>query len=116
MDLCKDKFDFFIQTLSAAIDGYLPIKVSRMHTTDKPWLTTKIKAFIAKRQKALAQSGKDSPSFHMWRNKVQASIKSCKGLHYLGSHLPFLRISTLSILQHPENQLNRLLLLFSILY
>ena len=53
-----------------------------MHSTDKPWLTPKIKAFIAKRQKALAQFGKDSPSFHMWRNKVQASIKSCKRKFY----------------------------------
>ena len=26
LDSCKDKFDFFIQTLSAAIDRYLPIK------------------------------------------------------------------------------------------
>lgn len=51
LDSCKDKFDFFIQTLSAAIDRYLQIKVSRMHSTDKPWLTPKIKAFIAKRQK-----------------------------------------------------------------
>ena len=74
LDSCKDKFDFFIQTLSAAIDRYLPIKVSRMHSTDKPWLTPKIKAFIAKRQKALAQFGKDSPSFYMWRNKVQAGV------------------------------------------
>ena len=53
-----------------------------MHSTDKPWLTPKIKAFFAKRQKALAQFGKDSPSFHMWRNKVQASIKSCKRQFY----------------------------------
>ena len=78
LDSCKNKFDFFIQTLSAAIDRYLPIKVSRMRSTDKPWLTPKIKVLIAKRQKALAQFGKDSPSFHMWRNKVQASIKTCK--------------------------------------
>ena len=27
LDSCKDKFDFFIQTLSTAIDRYLPIKV-----------------------------------------------------------------------------------------
>ena len=47
-----------------------------------------------------------------WFAKYQ---KSWKGLHYLGSGLPFLRISTLC-LQHPENQLNRLLLIFSILY
>ena len=53
-----------------------------MHSTEKPWLTPKIKAFIAKRQKALAQFGKDSPSFHMWRNKVQASIKTCKRQFY----------------------------------
>ena len=48
-----------------------------------------------------------------WLAKYQ---KSWKGLHYLGSRLPFLRISTLSSSQLPENQLNRLLLIFSILY
>ena len=78
----KTSFEFFIQTLSAAIDRYLPIKVLRMHSTDKPWLTPKIKAFIAKRQKALAQFGKYSPSFHMWHNKVQASIRTCKRQFY----------------------------------
>ena len=82
LDSCKDKFDFFIQTLSAAFDRYLPIKVSCMHRTDKPWLTPKITACIAKRQKALVHFGKDSPSFQMWRNKVQASIKTCKRQFY----------------------------------
>ena len=82
LDSCKDKFDFFIQTLSAAFDRYLPTKVSRMHRTDKAWLTPKIKACIAKRKKALPHFGKDSPSLKMWRNKVQALIKTCKRQFY----------------------------------
>ena len=41
-----------------------------------------MKAFIAERQKALAQFGKEFPSFYMWRNKGQASIKTCKCQFY----------------------------------
>ena len=81
---CENKFDLFNQTLSAAVDRYLPIKVSNMHSSDKPWLTSHVKAFIAKRQKALTDFGKDSPTFPRWWNKVQKTIRNCKRLFYEG--------------------------------
>ena len=79
---CKGKFERFHRTLAGAIDRFLPARVHSLHSTDKPWMTTKIKAWITKRQKCLASYGKDSPTFKVWRNKVQRSIKHCKRTFY----------------------------------
>ena len=79
---CKGKFERFHRTLAGAIDRFMPARVHSLHSTDKPWMTTKIKAWITKRQKCLASYGKDSPTFKVWRNKVQRSIKHCKRTFY----------------------------------
>ena len=47
-----------------------------MHSSDKPWLTSQVKAFIAQGQKALTDFGKDSRSLHKWRNKVQKQSRT----------------------------------------
>ena len=78
----KGKFQFFITTLTDALDRFMPLKVSRSHSSDKPWLTHRVKSLIAKRQQALASCGKDSPTFHMWRNKVQRELRTCKQKFY----------------------------------
>ena len=82
LDSCKDKFEYFHHTLSGAVDRFLPTKVSCIHASDKPWMNSKIKSWIAKRQKCLARYGKDSSLFKLWRNRVQQSIKSSKKSFY----------------------------------
>ena len=79
---CKEKFACFRRILSDAIDYILPINVSYTHSSDKPWLTPKIKSWIAKRQRCLHKYGKDSHLFRLWRNKVQFAIKECKKKYY----------------------------------
>ena len=40
---CKDKFHIFITELQNAVDTYLPWKTVRIHPTDRPWTTKRIK-------------------------------------------------------------------------
>ncbi|XP_048590589.1 uncharacterized protein LOC125573834 [Nematostella vectensis] len=82
LDNCKEKFELFYQILSDAINQFLPLKTFRVHSTDKPWISTKTKSFVARRQHALVRYGKDSPAFKMWRNKVQKAISSAKKSFY----------------------------------
>lgn len=79
---CQSKFENFYQLLIKAIDKYLPFKIMRVHNSDKPWITTRIKSWIKRRQKCLAQHGKYSPLFKLWRNKVQYAIKYAKKSFY----------------------------------
>ena len=82
MTSCEDKFACFLRILSDAIDRLLPVTVSHSNNLDKPWLTSKIKTWISKRQRCLQKYGKDSHLFKLWRNKVQYSIKECKKNYY----------------------------------
>lgn len=79
---CEEKFDYFYKTLHAAVDRFLPVRSHRKHSSDKPWMTSKIKALIARRQKCLTKHGKDSPLFGSLRNKVQRAVKDSKKVFY----------------------------------
>ena len=46
--LVNEKFDIFINTLKDAVDMFLPIEKTYVYASDKPWITGKIKSFIAK--------------------------------------------------------------------
>ena len=81
-NMCKDKFDLFNSDLNQAIDRFLPQKEVKKHPTDRPWITTKIKKGIQKRQSAFIQQGKMSTAYRYWRNKVQRSIRAAKYQYY----------------------------------
>ena len=66
-----------------ALDRYLPKRSFRLHSTDKPWITPKIKSWIAQRQRFLAKFGKNSSLFRLWRNKVSSAIATCKRSFYV---------------------------------
>ena len=61
--MCKDKFDLFNSDINQAIDRFLPQKEVKKHPTDRPWITTKIKKGIQKRQSAFIQQGKMSTAY-----------------------------------------------------
>ena len=79
---CQNKFERFHQLLTNAIDKFLPSRRFRIHNSHKPCITTKIKSWIKRRQKCLAQHGKHSPLFKLCRNKVQHAIKHAKRSFY----------------------------------
>ena len=68
--------------LDGAISIFLPQKISKKHPTDRPWITSKIKMWIGKRQSAFSRHEKDSGAYRHWRNKIQGAIKTSKHHYY----------------------------------
>ena len=79
--LVNEKLDIFINTLKDAVDMFLPIEKTYVYASDKPWITGKIKSFIAKCRKLL-KFGKDSPAYKEARNAVQKECENCKKCFY----------------------------------
>ena len=52
----------------------------KVHETDRPWLTSQLKALIARRQKAFS-SGNEL-LYKMLRNKVNRERKRCRSVYY----------------------------------
>ena len=73
---CKEKLDIFITDLQNAVDTYLPWKTLKVHPTDRPWTTKKIKKLIKERQAVFTWERKDSPLYKLLRNKVEREIRS----------------------------------------
>ncbi|KAI8479105.1 hypothetical protein Bbelb_431700 [Branchiostoma belcheri] len=67
-------------TLLAKIDQFFPLKITRLHHLDKPWLTSEIKALIRRRQQAFARN--DTYGWKNLRNKVQTKIRHSKKVFY----------------------------------
>ena len=78
---CEFKFRLLTMELTSAIDSFLPRKVVKKHTTDRPWISKKLKSWIRKRQSAFLRHGRDSSNYKFWRNKVQGEVKKAKN-HY----------------------------------
>ena len=73
---CEGKFVRLMTELNTAIEIFLLRRVVRKHPTDRPWITTKIKRWIRRRQSAFIHQGKNSTSYRHWRNRVQRGIKA----------------------------------------
>ena len=82
LDTCEEKFDLFYRIMSDAVNRFLPLKSFHVHSSDKPWISPKIKFWVAGRQHALSRFGKNSHAFKIWRNKVQRAITSAKKFYY----------------------------------
>ena len=82
LDRCEKTFDLLYRIMADAVNRFLPLKSFRVHSSDKPWISPKIKFLVARRQHALNLFGKNSHAFKMWRNKVQRAITSAKKFYY----------------------------------
>ena len=78
----QDKYDLFSSTITDAVNRYFPLKGVRSCTSDKPWITPKLKGLIKKRQKALTVHRKDSQVYKHWHAKVQDECRICKWNYY----------------------------------
>ena len=79
---CEDKSQLFITQLKQGIDTSLPKRRVKVHQTDRPWMTNKLKIWIKRRQTAFQREGKNSPIYKYWMNKIQREIKSIKSYYY----------------------------------
>lgn len=76
--LVIDKLTIFTNLLSAAVDTYLPLHKITVCSSDKPWITTKIKSLIRNSQKAVPYNGKNSEVYKVYRNAVQINCSIAK--------------------------------------
>jgi predicted CopG family antitoxin len=79
--------DSLTTTLTTAIDIFFPLKSTKLHTTDKPWISHAIKSLIQKRQNAF--NNIDPVLWRHYKNKVKKEISKRK------KHFTKIRLSTL---------------------
>ena len=72
----KDKTEAFYNTLIRAIDTLMPTQKVKVCSSDKPWVSSRMKAVVSKTH------GKASAVFRMYRNKVQKEVRNCKRFYY----------------------------------
>ena len=78
----KDKTEAFYNTLIRAIDTPMPTQKVKVCSSDKPWVSSRMKALVSRRQWAFKTHGKASAVFKMYRNKVQKEVRNCKRSYY----------------------------------
>ena len=81
-ETCEEKFQAFMSNLHQAVDLYLPWRTTKVHDSDRPWITKKLKLLIHKRQNAFTRFGKHSTIYKQLRNKVQSEIRLAKQHYY----------------------------------
>ena len=78
----SDKYEFFMKLMLEAVEKYLPVRKITICNSDKPWVSSKFKQLVARRQRALGHLGKDSPQFKHLRNAVLEECRNCKRVFY----------------------------------
>ena len=72
---CTEKLSSFQSLLSFAVERFFPLRKTKQHPTDRPWITPELKTLIQQRQQAMF---KDPPKFKKLRNKVNRLNNSLK--------------------------------------
>ena len=68
----KDKTEAFYNTLIRAIDTLMLTQKVKVCSSDKPWVSSRMKAVVSRRQWAFKTHGKASAVFKMYRNKERS--------------------------------------------
>ncbi|XP_072021915.1 uncharacterized protein [Amphiura filiformis] len=76
-----EKCNAFYTTLQEGIDRYFPIKTMKVHSADKPWMTSYIKRLIDERQQVFHREHR-SRKWKRLRNKISREIAKAKKEHY----------------------------------
>lgn len=78
----QEKYDLFNSTLTEAVNYCRPLQPTKCCSSDKPWITHKLKSLILNPQKTLVVCGKDSQHYKELRNKAQRACMECKQKFY----------------------------------
>ena len=78
IDTCENMWTSFHELVRSGLDTIMPEKQIRIHPTDAPWMTQKLKSLILSRQKAFHMYGVYSPQFKYYRNRVNRERKVCR--------------------------------------
>ncbi len=75
----QNKTDAMYSILNKGMDNFFPNKTVKIHQSDKPWITPRIKSLIRKRQIAFATNSTQWPKL---RNMVKRAIEKAKVMYY----------------------------------
>lgn len=75
-----DKVSAFNSVIITMFDETIPVRTVRVHSTDKPWMTSNIKALIKARQRAFTKG--ESRKYECLHTKVTKLISNAKLTYY----------------------------------
>jgi hypothetical protein len=77
---CEEKVTIFNDIVVNTINTIMPITAKKIHINDAPWMTTKLRGLIKKRQKAFNNG--NQTVFKYYRNKVNLERKKCRQTYF----------------------------------
>ena len=72
-------FHILTEIVNYGLDTNMPERSVRVQETDRPWMNSRLKAFINRRQKVLATN--NVPLFKILRNEVNRERKRCRKIY-----------------------------------
>ena len=85
---CEEKLEFFQNVVLSGLFCFLPKRTVELHINDKPWITSKYKDLIIKRQRAFHKG--DRALYRKLRNRITREGNELK-TNFLNSKLEELR-------------------------
>ena len=76
LNSCDEKTNSFLDLLKYAIDCFFPVRMAKLHATDKPWVTPDFKDLVQKRQKAFLSKSCNYPELRNRVNKMANRLKA----------------------------------------
>ena len=77
---CKEKVEVFETIVKTSLDILAPKKAKAIHSNEPPWMNSKLKQLIAKRQRAFDEG--DLDQYRNLRNRVNRERKLCHARFY----------------------------------
>ena len=77
---CDQNLEILTDIINYGLNTIMPLRSTRVHDNDRPWMTRHLKSLISRRQKAFA-SGKNV-LFKMLRNKVNRERTRIRKIYY----------------------------------
>jgi hypothetical protein len=76
LNSCEEKTNSFLDLLKYAIDCFFPVRMVKLHATDKPWVTPDFKDLVQKRQKAFLSKSCNYPELRNRVNQMANRLKA----------------------------------------
>jgi len=80
MENTQDKYDFFQTTITSLMNTHFPPKRVQRHTSDKPWVTDRIRELVRNRQ--VAYMSGNMVTYRSYRNQVNRAVKTMRSRFY----------------------------------
>ena len=80
MDDCNDMLNHFYTVVVSRLNFYLPVRMSKKHASEKPWVNDRFRCLVRQRQRAWHQH--DMVKYRALCNLVQRTASKLRGKYY----------------------------------